>query len=184
MRLNPLYDAYLAPLKYKHHYWFGALLLARGILLVTFASSFAIPQDINLLILLIFGLWLLYYMTLNRPYKSSGILVLQSSYLMNLIVLSGFFFFTHTQPNGSLLQSIAVGLSAGLSFLQFCGTLLHAAITPWCCKGLIPRTHEDNNKPNNAHVVRRPELVVGDVFSAGGYRDSIFDESEPLLPTY
>ena len=55
---------------------------------------------------------------------------------MNLIVLSGFFFFTHTQPNGSLLQSIAVGLSAGLAFLQFCGTLLHAAITPWCCKGL------------------------------------------------
>ena len=55
MQLNPLYDAYLAPLKHKHHYWLGALLLTCGILLVTFASSFAIPQDINLLILLIFG---------------------------------------------------------------------------------------------------------------------------------
>ena len=41
---SPLYDAYLAPLKHKHHYWFGALLLVRGILLVTFASSFTIPR--------------------------------------------------------------------------------------------------------------------------------------------
>ena len=31
MRLNLLYDAYFAPLKHKHHYWFGALLLAQGI---------------------------------------------------------------------------------------------------------------------------------------------------------
>ena len=185
MQLHPFYDAYFAPLKHKHHYWLGALLLARGILLVTFISTFAIPQDINLLLLLIFGVSLLYYVTLNRPYKSSGILVLQSSYLVNLIILSGFIFFTCTQPNRPVLQSIAVGLSAGFAFLQFCGTVLHAVIIVWCCQGLKPRPYEleENNKPNN-RVVCRAELVLSAAQSAGGYRDSIFNESEPLLPTY
>ena len=30
-RLTPVYDAYIAPLKDKHHYWFGVLLVARCI---------------------------------------------------------------------------------------------------------------------------------------------------------
>ena len=95
MRFNPLYDAHFAPLKSKHHYWFGALLLARGVLLVTFASSFAVPQDINLFLLLILVVFLVYYMVLNHPYKNRGTLILHSSYLINLIVLSGFFFFAY-----------------------------------------------------------------------------------------
>ena len=49
MQFNPFYDAYFAPLKPKHQYWFGVLLIARGILFIMFASNFAIPQDINLL---------------------------------------------------------------------------------------------------------------------------------------
>ena len=37
-RFHPIYDASFAPLKPKHYYWFGILLFARGVLLVTFAS--------------------------------------------------------------------------------------------------------------------------------------------------
>ena len=186
MRLHPLYDAYFAPLKHKHHYWFGALLLARGILLVTFASSFAIPQDINLLLLLIFGILLVYYIALNRPYKNSGIMVLQSSYFINLTIFSGFVFFTYTQPNGPTLQSIAVGLSTGFAFLQFCGTVVYVVIAAWsqCCRlGLKPRPYYEENRANNL-ADHRAELVLSDIHSASGYRDSIFNESEPLLPTY
>ena len=142
------------------------------------------PRDINLLLFLMFGMLLVYYMVFNHPYKSSGILVLQSSYLMNLTILSGFVFFTYTQPNRPIMQSIAVGLSTRFVFLQFCGTVLHAMIAPWCCKGLRPTPYEcGENKPND-RVVRRAELVLSAVQSAGGYRDSIFDESEPLFPTY
>ena len=117
MHLHPLYDAYFAPLKHKHQYWFGILLLTRGILLVTFASTFAIPQDINLVLLFIFGMLLIYFMVITHPYKSKGILILQISYLANLTLLSGFIFFTYTQVNGTDLQSVAVGLSAGVVFL-------------------------------------------------------------------
>ena len=70
MHFNPLYDAYFAPLKHKHHYWFGALLLARGTSLVTFASSFTIPQDINLLLLRILSVFLVYYMVLIKAVAS------------------------------------------------------------------------------------------------------------------
>ena len=184
MRFNPLYDAYFAPLKHKHHYWFGALLLARGILLVTFASSFAIPQDINLLLLLVLAVFLVYYMVLNRPYKSSGILILQSSYLINLILLSGFFFFAYRQPNGHLLQSIAVGFSTGFAFFQFCVTVIHAVIAPLYCKGQRSRPYVEGCEPHN-HADHRAK---GDAEKqrASGYRDSIFNESddEPLIPTY
>ena len=184
MHFNPLYDAYFAPLKHKHHYWFGALLLARGLLLVTFASSFAIPQDVNLLLLLILGVFLIYYMVLNHPYKSTGILILQSSYLMNLILLSGFFFFSYRQPNGPLLQSVAVALSTGLAFIQFCVTIVHAVISPWCCKGQRPRPYKEGFEPHN-YADRRAKGDA-DKLTASGYRDSIFNESEnePLLPTY
>ena len=185
MSFNPLYDAYFAPLKHKHHYWFGALLLARGILLVAFASSFAIPQDINLLILLLLGMFLVYYMMLNRPYKHTGILLLQSSYLMNLTILSGLFFFSYRQPNGPLLQSIAIGISTGFAFVQFFCTVVHAMIASWCCKGPTQTlyAYEADSEPN-IHSDLVEQQNVRDRYSFNGYRDSIFNESEPLLPTY
>ena len=185
MRFNPLYDAYFAPLKDKHHYWFGALLLARGVLIVLFASSFAIPQDINLLFLLLFGLFLVYYMVLSRPYKSTGILILQSSYLMNLIILSGLFFFSYKQLNGPLIQSTAIGLSTGFAFLQFCGTVIHAVIAPWCCKGLKQAPpHEAANELSADHADINVMADQRNGYSANGFRDSVLNESVPLLPTY
>ena len=74
----PFYDAHFAPIKDKHRYWFGVLLLTRGILLLTYGSTFAIPQNTSLLILLILGTVVLLYMTIVQPYKSTVILTLQS----------------------------------------------------------------------------------------------------------
>ena len=34
VRYKPIFDAYFGPLKDKHHYWFGVLFLAQGVLLV------------------------------------------------------------------------------------------------------------------------------------------------------
>ena len=104
---------------------------------------------------------------------------------MNLIVLSSFFFFTYTQQQGAahVMQSITVGISTGLSFLQFCGTVLYVVIAAWCCQGLKPIPYVEN-KVNDNIVDHRAEPVLSDACSAGGYHDSIFNESEPLLPSY
>ena len=175
MRLHPLYDAYFAPLKHKHQYWFGVLLLTRGVLLVTFVSTFAIPQSITLVLLLIFGMLLIYLMIVTHPYKSRGILILQISYLSNLTLLSGFTFFTYTQVNGTDLQSIAIGLSAGAVFLQFCGTVLYVLFEPRCrsCRKKKAQTQEDKNRGERTALAERMHF--------GDFRDSIFNESQPLL---
>ena len=86
---------------------------------MTFASTFGISNSINLLILLILGIVLLFYMTLVQPYKSTTILLLQSSFLINLTILSGFDIFAYTQPNKQALKEVAFGVSTGIVFVQF-----------------------------------------------------------------
>ena len=97
----------------------GVLLLIRGILPVIFAihQRATSPRICTNIIL--------YYMCLVHPYNNSGILVLESSFILNLLVFCGFHFFTHTLENGqSTKQAVTVGLSTGAAFLQFCGIML------------------------------------------------------------
>ena len=123
IRLNPFYDANFAPLKHKHQYWFGLLLLVRGIVFVTFASNFSIPNGVNLLILLIFMGLLQFYMLTTSVYKSHALLVFHSSFFLNICFLSGFIIFSNT--NKSPLKASATLLSTGIAFLQFCCIILY-----------------------------------------------------------
>ena len=177
MRFHPVFDAYFAPLKLKHQYWFGVLLLARGILLVIFASTFTVPQSINLLLLLIFGILLLFYMVLKRPYKNKAVLLLQSSFLINLTILSGLAIFARTSSNEADLQAIAVGLSTGVAFLQFCGIVLHAVIAPRCSC----RKQSSASDGFDANIVEPMANVTQSTVEL--YRDSILDdeETQPLI---
>ena len=125
MKFHPVYDAYFAPLKVKHQYWFGVLLLARVILLLMFVLSFAIPQYVNLLILLIVGGMLTFYVAIVQPYKSTAILLLESVSFINLNFLAGFVT-ASSLSNQPILQACAVGLSTGVTFVQFCGIVLYA----------------------------------------------------------
>ena len=187
MRYHPVYDAYFAPLKHKHHYWFGVMLLARGLLLVTFASTFGISGSINLLLLLVLTVVLLLYMTLVKPYRRKAVLLLQSTYLANLVLLSGFFFFTYTQPNRSTLQTAAIGLSINFALLQFCCAVLYTLVACRCstARNLEPATelHDEaidyvglrgsmlETEGDSSVCVENP-TGVGDI------------KLQPLLPTY
>ena len=124
----PITDAYFAPLKHQHQYWFGVLLLTRGILLVISTSSFGIPYSINVLILLIFAVLLLFYMNLMQVYESTGVLILSSSFFVNIIALSGYFILTYTREAWKGSETMAVGLSAGVALLQLCGIVVYSII--------------------------------------------------------
>ena len=63
-RFIPFYDAYFAPLKDKHHYWFGTLLLVRIAILVSFTVISSTFPLLSLLILLLTSLVLLFYTSL------------------------------------------------------------------------------------------------------------------------
>ena len=125
-RLYPFYDAYFAPLKPKHQYWFGVLLIARSIILLTFASNFAIPQDISLILLLTSAGVLLFYMSMINVHKRHSVMAFQGTFFLNLCILSGFMIFAHTKKKvRHSLQAVVVGLSTGVVFLQFCSLIFY-----------------------------------------------------------
>lgn len=126
-RFHPVYDAYFAPLKHRHQYLFGVLLLVRGILLTTFASTLNISHSTNLLLLLIFAAILSFYIIVGQPYRSAAVQIIQASFFLNLTLLSAFniYSFNINQPT---IQAIAVSASVGVAFIQFCGIIIHALI--------------------------------------------------------
>ena len=95
-KFHPVYDAYFAPLKCRQQYWFGVLLLVRGILLMTFASTFNISHITNLLLLLIFGALLSFYIIVGRPYNSAAVQIFQASFFLNLTLFSAFIIYSLT----------------------------------------------------------------------------------------
>ena len=125
-KFTPFYDACLAPLKDKHHCWFGVLLIVRGMLLLIYSLTFTIIPDINLLILIVVLVLLLLYTVCCRVYKRKSVKILESILLGNLIVLSGS---TKLVTN----RSVILVTSIGLAFIQFCGIVLWSLVEP-CIK--------------------------------------------------
>ena len=176
--LNPVYDACFAPLRHKHQYWFGVLLLARVILLGTFSISFAVPQNTNLLILLISVAVLSFYMARSHPYKHKVIFIVNNSFFFNLTILSGFDIFACMHPNAPTLHAVAIGISIVVAFLQFCGIMLYLVLGTQCSTAAVFKHRK--TEPGN---VAPPQPPIHEV----GFRDSILNsdsDTEPLLPTY
>ena len=184
MRYHPVYDAYFAPLKHQHHYWFGVLLLARGLLLVTFASTFGVSGSVNLLLLLMLAVALLLYMTLVQPYRSKAVLLLQSTYLANLVLLSGFFFFTYTQSNGSTLQAAAVGLSISFALLQLCCTVLYAVIARRCSSRNLEQSEPQDEAIDYVGLHSSMLEEEGNNGNSVSLENPGDIKLQPLLPTY
>ena len=193
VRFYPVYDAHLAPLKHRHQYWLGVLLLARGFLLMTFASTFGVSDAVNLLLLLIVCVALLFHMTLAQPYLSTAILVLQSSFLINLALLSGFVMLAYTQPTTNetalSIQAVAVGLSTAVAFLQFCFIVIYSVVAPRCsssyCKIQSHHSTQEDTLNHSDNDQSSMTTVVGS--RTVSFRDSILEESQDLLtdePSY
>ena len=88
-RLNPVFDAYFGPLKDKHHYWFGVLLMVRGTLLVIFTSTYTVNPNINFLLLLMAAALLLFYTNYHRVYKNKAVQLTETLFSLNLVLVGG-----------------------------------------------------------------------------------------------
>ena len=53
-KLAPVYDAYFSPLKDKYQYWFGTMLLVRGVLMVILTATSVANPELNVFILFLF----------------------------------------------------------------------------------------------------------------------------------
>ena len=95
-RLKAFMDSYHAPYKAKHRYWPGLLLAFRFVLLLVFAFKFNPQRDssTNLLAILVATGVLVVWAWLNGGvYRSWCLDALESSFVLNLIVLVGATFF-------------------------------------------------------------------------------------------
>ena len=116
-KLAPVFDAYFSPLKDKHHYWFGAMLLVRGILLLILTVTSIAKPTINVLILLITMIFLVIIILIKNVYRRKKLKLLKSATLWNLIILTAG---TLYKWESTMVRMILLEVSIGITFAQFC----------------------------------------------------------------
>ena len=174
-RYKPVFDAYYAPLKDKHHYWFGVLLLVRGILLLVFSSTANVNPAISLFLLLGLTILLLCYMNYQHVYKSKSVMILESSFLINLILLVGVVLYYSTEEGGSVYKMLAVCASMAVVFIEFCGIAL------WSLLQICFRCRKQNGTLGENVGQGRNEQQQNQVIEESDqYRDSILTNT-PLI---
>ena len=81
-KLAPVYDAYFSPLKDKHGYWFGAMLLVRGVLLVLLTVTSVDNPELNVFALFLFIAFLFFFISIDNVYKRVNMRILESAILL------------------------------------------------------------------------------------------------------
>ena len=135
-KLIPVYDAYFSPLKDRHQYWFGTMLLVRGILLILLTVTSMANPELNVFILFLFIALLLFYVSVKYVYKRMTVRLLESATLLNLIVLSAG---TLYKWESTVSRSILLEVSIGITFIQFCVIVVWSLIklclsAGWRCR--------------------------------------------------
>ena len=118
-KYNSFIDAFHAPFSPKHRYWVGLLLLVR--IIHYLVSAFTSDSDTILSVcIIVFGLVILKFLN-SRIYKNWALDTLETSFLMNLGVLS--VGTLYLRPNGN--QIALANTSMAISFLTFLGILCY-----------------------------------------------------------
>ena len=173
-KLSPVFDAHLAPLKDKHHYWFGALLILRGVLLIIFTLTSADYPEMNLLILFIAIMALFFYMICFKLYKSKVALLLQGLSFMNLVLVSGCSLYVRA-VNGN--QSALINVSVSIMVVQFFAVIVWHCVKTCCLKTMQRRGYLNvetvpgvntkcvNTKPEfNEYAELRDSILVSNTY--------------------
>ena len=122
MKVLPLLDAYQAPYKDKFRFWTGLTLVVRSILLVGYGLNILGDPDINhLLTVCVLAILLCCTSITGIVYKNTALNILEISFILNLLILSGWTVYNRHASNGnpSDKQSILVSTSTGVAFTTF-----------------------------------------------------------------
>ena len=166
-RYKPFYDAHFGPLDDRHHYWFGLLLLVRGLLSLISSLTLHKALELNIYLLLVVMVFLLCYLNIARVYKKRLVTTFESLFLANLIL----FIVIQLQYEDSIYGRIG-----GTSFTSFAVfkiliiVIINIVISIQSCCKARRKNFQRENKQSNAEV----ELTA-----SARFRDSILEE--PLL---
>ena len=179
-RFHPIFDSYYAPIKANHHYWLGLLLFTRILIYLLNFNLFAKQGTFSLLVTIVI---LFTYMSFVRPLQSMVNFVFYSTFLINLIIVSGSFLFTASYEEKETKKYYITIVSTGIAFVEFCllvivriiKTLPFGSICNRCrrCKYKEIDPKEQESSPTNN------EVVITNSYST--YRDSILEESSLSL---
>ena len=128
-RLTPFFDAYYGPFKYKKKYqvWTGILLVSRVVLLAVFALTLTAHPNANILLMTIIAALLGTYTSLvGLLYKVWYVSLLETLYLLNLVILGSAFLF-NTHPHGisdNPKVDLVPTISLCVALFQFVCTLI------------------------------------------------------------
>ena len=129
-RIKPFLDAHYGPLKDKHRYWFGVLLLTRVAILLL--SELIPSHNFGIVILsIVTASFLLTGFSFTGQYRNILVSVYELSLFINLGLLATVQYQTHiTQANRIILAYFLIGVA----FLQFIALILYRAycsLNPW-----------------------------------------------------
>ena len=166
-KFSPVYDAYFAPLKDKHHYWFGVLLITRGILLVIFTSTFSVYPNISYILLMMTCALLLCFANYHRVYKNKMVQLNENFFLVLLFLIGG------TGILGQQARSIAMYTSIVVGFVEFCGAMRSNKIYQIYAKYVTQS--DDSFQISKKESTKRFQSINVQ------FKDSIFDGTELLF---
>lgn len=121
-RFHPIFDSCFAPIKSKHHYLLGVLLVTRIFLYLL--NILLAVHTVAIFILLVTIVLLLSYMATVRPMRSKLGFVFYITFLVNLIILSGSVLFVSNTTADNEAESTKIayitGVSTAVALLEFC----------------------------------------------------------------
>lgn len=172
-RYKPFFDTYYAPLKEKHHYWFGVLLTVQGVLLILSSLVDNVDQ-INLFIVLIVIISLLFYMNFMQVYQHSSVLITESLFFINLILLiGGIIYFADDYDVKVIFFSVSVTFVC----LKLLGIVIWSVAWTYCCNRKMCAFRGITKRSSLGYASSQKSLSGATV----SYRDSIFNDSNSLI---
>ena len=139
LKLKPFFDAYFGPLKDKHRYWTGALLVSRLVLSLISSVNVLGDDNVNILATIIVVFCLLWQS--GGVYKIWIVSVLDSFFLFNLGVLSLFTLYNKFSQDPDSSQYVTISVSVGSVFAVFCLILLYHCLKKLGLLAAISKCH-------------------------------------------
>ena len=121
-RVTTFLDVYHGPLKNKHRYWCGLLLVTRFFLFLVFAFNVNGDTSINTFAIALCLIGLLAMFFLFTVYKAWYLNVLEASLIINLLVLANGTYYVDISGGN---QKALTYTSVGVAFATFCGIVVY-----------------------------------------------------------
>ena len=179
MKIKPFLDAHYGPLKSKHCYWFGALLLVRAVILLIQALVPANCASTVVLCVLVSAIVLTYYGQL--VYHICALSIFNTAFYMNLALLTGMTFFANAVGEDPI---VATYILIRIAFVQFVGLVLFKVFSILKQKKMIVTCLHKRQPLEEDWEAYEQAVSLREIESDAEEEDSEGSGSMESIPTY